>query len=180
MRHLYAEKRQAGASRVELAVAVAVVGVLAAALLERVLYVEEYAEKTAMELTIANLQSGLRARVGSLLIADQASKIPTLVNDNPIDWLDGKPGNYLGEFPEQPAQDAKGHWYFDSKRRELVYTANNRLHFTPSLYRDYSVRLRVMPVLDSQAALPGKSTGQQDWVALVVVNDYRWFEQLAR
>lgn len=175
MRYSFAEEGQAGASRVELAVAVAVVGVLATVLLERVLYVEEYAERTAMELTISNLQSGLRAKVGSLLIADQASKIATLAGENPVEWLDGKPGNYLGELVEPPAQEAKGQWYFDRKRRELVYTANNRLHFTPSEYRDFSVRLRVMPVLASQSAAGGNSIGQQDWVALVVVNDYRWF-----
>jgi type II secretory pathway pseudopilin PulG len=166
---------QAGASRMELAVAIAVVGVLAAALLERLLYIEEYAEKTAMDLTIANMQAGLRARVGSLLIADQASKIPTLAGANPVDWLEHEPENYLGELAGAPESEPRGQWYFDRGRRELVYTANNRLHFSPSLYRDFSVRLRVMPLLGPVPAPGPRPAGQQDWVALVVVNDYRWF-----
>jgi type II secretory pathway pseudopilin PulG len=175
MRKPVAVDGQAGASRVELAVAIAVVGVLAAALLERLLYIEEYAEKTAMELTIANMQAGLRARVGSLLIADQASKIPTLAGANPVEWLDHAPENYLGELDAAPAREPKGQWYFDRGRRELVYTANNRLHFSPSVYRDFSVRLRVMPMLGAARPAGTKPAGQQDWVTLVVVNDYRWF-----
>lgn len=180
MRYLVPEDGQTGGIRLELVVAIVVVSVLAAVLLERVLYVEEYAEKTAMELTIAHMQAGLRGRVGSLLITDQASKIPTLADANPFEWLESEPSNYLGEMEQAPEEDAKGQWYFDRNRRELVYTANNRLHFTPSVYRDFSVRLRVMPVLAAASVQNDKTASQQDWVALVVVNDYRWFEQLAR
>lgn len=175
MRKPHAADSQLGASLLESAVAISVVGVLAATLLQRLLYVEEYAEKTAMELTIANMRAGMRGRVGLLLIADQASKIPTLAGENPVQWLEREPENYLGELEQAPRPQPKGKWYFDLKRRELVYTANSRAHFTPSRYQDYSVRLRVMPVPALQTMSGAHTPRQQDWVALAVVNDYRWF-----
>ena len=175
MRDKHAAKWQGGATRMELAVSIAVVGILAAALLERLLYVEEYAEKTAMELTIANMQAGLRARIGNLLIEGQPSRIPTLAGANPVEFLDKHPDNYLGALEVSPDGRADGNWYFDINRRELVYTANNTLHFVPSAYRDYTVRLRVMPVHAAANPGGGKPGAQQDWVALGVVNDYRWF-----
>ncbi|MEX0958098.1 MAG: hypothetical protein WDZ63_02310 [Burkholderiales bacterium] len=165
--------RQRGASRVELAVVVVVFGALATVFLERMLYYQEYAEVVAMEMTVANLRTGLRYRVAELLLEDKVSKIPTLAESNPMDWMDPAPENYIGELDTSPEDEPRGKWYFDHGRRELVYTANNRRFFSPSVYRDFSVRFRVMRIGERETGGAGIS---QEWVALVLVNDYSWLQ----
>lgn len=175
MRHRRAAQRQSGASRFELLLAVGVVAVVGGVLLERVGFYQEYAEKVAVDLTIAGMRAGLRSQVAGLLIADRASEIQTLADRNPVSWLAHPPENYLGEMDAPPEDEARGNWYFDTKRRELVYTANNRRHFTPSVYRDYTVRVRPMRVRAAQPP-PASGAGREpEWVVLVVVNDYGWF-----
>ncbi len=175
MRNLHAAKRQSGASRLELLVAAAVVAVVAVVLLERLAFYQEYAEKVAMNLTIASMRAGLRSQVAGLLIADKVSEIQTLADHNPVSWLEHAPENYLGEIDTPPEEESRGKWYFDRKRRELVYTANNRRHFTPSVYRDYTVRLRPMRVRAPDDSARSGAGQEPEWVVLVVVNDYRWF-----
>jgi len=163
---------QNGATLVEFAVAVTVLGVLAVTLMGRLLTAEEYAEKSAMELTIAHMRAGLRAQVGALLIADRASGIAALAGDNPTNWLDVAPENYVGEYYGQPPQDIEGAWYFDATRRELVYTANSQRHFVPSATDGYTVRLKIVPVAASASVV---SPGEPRWVELAIVNNYHWF-----
>lgn len=165
---------QRGISRLEFAVAATLFAVLAGVLLERLLYVEEYAEMTAMELTVANMRTGLRNRMGDLLIRDRVSEIATLADENPMDWLERRPENYLGAFDREPDLDLRGSWYFDRVRHEIVYTASLRRHFSPGNPEDYSVRLRA-------AAQPAPADGTSDgknahrWVALVKTSGGTWF-----
>jgi len=168
---------QHGFSRFELLVVVAVFGVLGGVMLDRMRYLQEYAEMTAVDVTIANLRTSLRYRIGDLLIRDRLSEITTLVDENPINWLESRPPNYLGEFDGEPEHDVKGRWYFDRKHHELVYTANNRRYFMPESYRDYTVRLRAVRL--QQASPAGtqspKPGSVPEWVALVQVTDNKWF-----
>ena len=169
------KSRSQGISRVELLVAVAVIGIVGGVLLERLRFYQEYAEMTAVEATIAHLRTGLRYRVGELLVGSRMAEISTLADENPVNWLDTRPANYLGEFDEVPqANDAKGHWYFDRRQHELVYTANNRRFFTPSAYRDFTVRLRAVR-LPADKRDPAQK-GQPEWVALVQVSDAKWLQ----
>lgn len=166
-----AKYRQGAVKLVEFAFAASVVAVLAGVLLLHLLDAQEYAEKLAMESTIANMRAGLRAEVGALLIADRASEIAALAGNNPVRWLDKPPENYLGEYAGRPLTDTTGAWYFDSASAELVYTANSRRHFQPSGDSGYTVRLKVIPVSASgQNVASGPA-----WVRLAVLNDYRWF-----
>ena len=170
--HPGAKYWQAGATLVEFAVAAIVLAVLAAVFLLRLLDAQEYAEKIAMEATVANMRAGLRAQVGTLLIADRASEIVALVAGNPVQWLDDPPEGYLGEYSGQPSADTSGTWYFDSVLGELVYTANLRRHFVPSSSWGYTVRLKVLPISDAAASRP---PNEPVWVRLKVLNDYSWF-----
>jgi len=158
-----------------LAVALAVLGVLAAVLLERLQYVQEYAEKTAMELVIEELRSQLRIKVAERLVDGRLADIPALADEDPFTWLDRPPANYLGEVDREPAEEPRGRWYFNRGSREVVYTANNRRFFSPSVYRDFTVRLRLMRISADPRAEAAAGRRQPEWVALVVVNDYRWF-----
>jgi general secretion pathway protein G len=165
---------QCGATFVEFAVAIALIAIFVGVLMERALYYQEYAEKTAMEMTAKNIRTGLRYKVADLILDNRMAEISTLADENPLNVLAEKPPNYLGELDSAPMVDPKGQWYFDRRNRELVYTVNNRRHFSPSSYRDFSVRYRLMrtsagAVTDSSARNGGT------WISLVLVAEYGWF-----
>jgi general secretion pathway protein G len=164
--------RQFGASVLEFSVAILIISVLSATILQRLFYVQEYAEKVAMELMISNFRTALRVQVGELLIADRATEISKLAGANPVDWLDSRPENYRGTLNTLPGGTFKGQWYFDAAKRELVYTADLRRYFTSPASSDYTVRLKVQPILNVQE---GISHGQPEWVRLAVISDYAWF-----
>ena len=163
---------QYGASLLEFSVAFLIICILSATILQRLLYVQEYAEKMAMELMISNLQTALRVKVGELLIADRAKEISALAGANPVDWLESQPENYRGARNGAPSADSKGQWYFDTATRELVYTAAWRSHFSSPTRSDYTVRLKVRQIPNTDE---GSLQGQPVWVRLAVINDYTWF-----
>ena len=158
--------RRRGASRLELVVSIALFAIVAAVLLERALYYQEYAEMTAMEMTVANMRSGLRYKVADLIMDNRLSEIATLIDENPIGWLSSLPENYLGEYDAAPQTAIAGKWYFDRTKHELVYTPNNRRHFVPSSGEDFILRYRAMPIKAPQVNQP-KGTHPQIWVSLV-------------
>jgi prepilin-type N-terminal cleavage/methylation domain-containing protein len=168
------KQRQRGFSLFELVAAITIVVICAGVLLQRVLYLQEVAERTAMDMTIANLRTGLRYKTGDLLIRDKVSEIATLADENPVNWLQNPPDNYLGEFDFSPDTELRGNWYFDKTRHELVYTINNRRHFLPASDQDYALRWHAVRV---QAKDQGNSSNKNNpqWVALVQIAGGRWF-----
>ena len=175
MRAFLVRGNQCGASFVEFAVSIALMGIFVGVLLERALYYQEYAEKVAMESTAENIRTGLRYKVADLILANRVSDIQTLADENPMNWLAERPPNYLGELDSAPADEPKGQWYFDKRNRELVYTVDNRRHFSPSSYRDFSVRYRAMRV-SAGAVTDSSPNFAGTWVSLVLVADYGWFK----
>src|SRR6185436_752920 len=158
---------QCGATFVEFVVAIALISIFVGVLMERALYYQEYAEKTAMEMTAKNIRTGLRYKVADLILDNRMAEISTLADENQLNVIPDKPPNYLGELDSAPMVHPKGQWYFDRRNRELVYTVNNRRHFSPSSYRDFSVRYRLMrtsagAVTDSSARNGGT------WISLVL------------
>lgn len=168
------DQRQRGFSLSELVAAIAIVGVFGGVLLQRMLYLQEYAEMTTMDLTVANLRTGLRYKTGDLLMRDKVSEIATLADENPVDWLQNHPENYLGEFDLKPDTDLRGKWYFDKTRHELVYTINNRRHFLPAGDQDYALRWHAVRLRAKEENISGSKSNVQ-WVALVQVAGGRWF-----
>ena len=164
--------RQSGASALEFSVAILIISVLSATILQSLFYVQEYAEKVAMELMISNFRTALRVQVGELLIADRATEISKLAGANPVDWMESRPENYRGALNGAPGGALDGQWYFDAAKRELVYTADSRSYFSSPTSSDYTVRLKVRPILNADE---GISQGQPVWVRLAVINDYAWF-----
>jgi general secretion pathway protein G len=174
MRGHFTQENLRGFSYVEFAVAVAIVCVFCAVLLQRLAYLQEYAEMTAMQLTVANVRTGLRYKTGDLLIRDKLSEIPTLADENPVNWLENHPENYLGEFEAKPDRNLRGKWYFDKSRRELVYTVNNRRHFLPASDQDYALRWQAVRQRAKETNPPA-AKGNAQWVALVQVAGGIWF-----
>ncbi|MEO8164731.1 MAG: prepilin-type N-terminal cleavage/methylation domain-containing protein [Betaproteobacteria bacterium] len=168
------QKYQRGLSLFELIAAIAIISVVAGVLLQRMFYLQEYAEMTAMQLTVTNLRTGLRYKTGELLIAGRVSEIATLADGNPVQWLQTHPENYLGDFDLKPESDLRGKWYFDKSRHELVYTINNRRHFLPKSDRDYTYRWQVVRQAVAGQNNPGIKSKEQ-WVALVQIAGGQWF-----
>jgi type II secretory pathway pseudopilin PulG len=168
------DQGQMGISLSELVAAIAIVGVFGGVLLQRLLYLQEYAEMTAMDLTVANLRTGLRYKTGDLLIRDKVSEIATLADENPVNWLQNPPENYLGEFDRKPDTDLRGKWYFDKTRHELVYTVNNSRHFLPASDQDYALRWHAVRLRANEVNISVSKSNVQ-WVALVQIAGGRWF-----
>ena len=101
---------------------VLIIGILATVLLHYLLRYQDIARATVMEATIANMRSGLRLRVAELMMANRNAEIGELVHENPIDWLETPPPNYLGAMKQiDPERIPPDSWYFDANQHELVY-----------------------------------------------------------
>jgi hypothetical protein len=110
---------------------VAIAGVLAAVLLERLLTYAEAAEKAAMEVTISNLQGALYSKLAYHALRGEAASIESLSRQSPFAVAGARAANYLGEFDgAPPVSDRSGKWYFDRLRGELVYRPNLARHFS--------------------------------------------------
>lgn len=167
-----------GASRLEMLAALVLIGIVAALLLERLTRYQEYAEKAVMEATITNMRSGLRVRVAELMINGRMAQMGGLLGENPITWLAAPPPNYGGLLAQPDGGKAlPGHWYFDARRRQLVYFPQHRRFFQPGVNGANEVRLQAM------ARAPGggvtrSPTGMVEGVSLVLLRGYRWGESV--
>lgn len=155
--------REHGITLFEMLVMSVVLGVLALFLLDRVQTYQEMAEKSAVDMTIMNMRTGLRYQMADYLVQNQDQKIVGLVGQNPVKWLVTPPPNYLGEIQGQPEKEmARGKWHFDTKMRELCYSVDKGRNFV-SAHGDKQI-------LCVRIALLSKSV-----VGLTLVEPYRWF-----
>lgn len=160
---------QAGRSWLEFAVAAALLAVLAAVLLPFLLRQQEAAERTAVEMTVMNMRSGLRYRIAELILSGRTQEIAALAGTNPAAWLARPPEGYLGETgAAEPPPQAPGTWRFETARRELVYRVNRGDGFTAHDGGEREIRLRVVAEPGSlrQGALLGLS--------IIAVTPYTW------
>jgi hypothetical protein len=165
---------QHGSSALELAVSVAVVLMFAGALLERMLFYQEAAEKARMELEMTTLKLALQARIGTQIAEHQPVDYPAIARDNPVRWLDAPMPGYRGEpGPEEAKLLPGGSWYFDRQALELVYLPRLDLHLKADGSGRKRVRFRVQ-VLRAQAGAR-KDDAAMIGLRLVPVEGYRWF-----
>ncbi len=164
--------RQSGITRFELVVRVVLASILATILLERLLRYQEYAERTAMEITVMNMRSGLRLRVAELMMQDRMGEAGNLLNQNPIEWLAMPPPNYRGPLPNSK-RISSGNWYFDTERREIVYFPYHDRLFEPGPDGEHAVRLHVTAVRRSQKKADGV-VARVEGITLTLVNQYKW------
>lgn len=157
----------------ELAVVVCIVAVLMVVFLNRVLFYQEQVEKAGMIGVVTSVQSSLNMQQLGFLLRNEEAKIAALTKDNPINWLDDKPPNYVGEFFD-PALDtiAPGNWAFDLKSRELIYVPDNTRHISFAGDGKKWLRFRVKLVQGIANEASGK--GNVVSVAFEPVEPYRW------
>lgn len=169
-----------GRIRLETMVSIATLVTLSAVLLDRLLFYEEYTEKTVTELTITNMRTGLNLRKAEMMLASAQGGPTGVLGDNPMVWLPAPAPNYSGEFAgHAPDAAGEGIWYFDRGARELAYRPNLARHFVPGPDGHTEVRVRVerRRVAHVEAEAEGAARNPAPWegVALVLARPYRWF-----
>ncbi len=163
--------REHGFSLFEFFVAAGVISLIAVLLLDRLLGYQEYAERTAMELTVINMRSGLRLRTAELMTQGRLHEVGKLINENPVRWLETPPPNYLGELVHPvPKTLPQGNWYFDATTRELVYLPRDN-GFVIAPWRDRKEAMRFQVISVRQAlGKEERSEPRIEWVRLARTN----------
>jgi hypothetical protein len=110
-------------SRLELALYAAVVGVLIAAFLDRVLTYMELAERTAMEATVNNVNSALAARRALQMLQAHPGEGARALRANPFELADMRVTNRHPDVVADAPLDGleRGRWVFQRSRNELIY-----------------------------------------------------------
>lgn len=107
-----------GGGKFEFLLVVALFGILAAALLDRLVGIEQAAERTEVDLTLRNMRVGLQLAVGERLMRGQEHRLAELVDTNPVGLLGRLPAGYRGETA---ISAGPGTWNFDPASHTLAY-----------------------------------------------------------
>ena len=108
---------------------VAVIGVISWLGLERLTNLQVLGEKTVVETTILNIQTGLRYAMAEHVIRGEEQRIVEMAGSNPVQWLEKLPQEYVGECA---GEHAAGSWCFDLGSRELRYRPRLDLGLQPT------------------------------------------------
>ncbi len=163
---------QAGLNQFEFMMVVIAIALLWMVALNRLRNLQEIAEKTTVEMTVRNIQSGLRWEMSERIVAGREASIAELAGGNPVRWLGKPPVDYLGEFSAAPADFLPGRWYFDTQRKELRYrpTLQRNLECTQCVRESGEI------VLSWRIERAGNPMfGRGDTVRVVTAAPYRWF-----
>jgi hypothetical protein len=161
--------RQTGITWFESSVVASVLAVLVGSLFTALLYYEELAEATVVQLTIENIRSGLRYQIADRLIAGRTPEIGQLLDANPVSWLERSPDGYVGivrtaSVGVLPA----GSWFYDVDRGEIGYVPKLSFHLAAAPGGRAILRWRMQ-------ALRSPTAREVEGLALVAATPYRWF-----
>jgi general secretion pathway protein G len=167
-----------GFTLIELIVVIIIIVIMMGAFLNRALFYQEQAEKTAMESVAATIQSALTMQYGQIMTRGQSSDTAALAQDNPMSWLQKKPGTYSGEFYDPtPLAVAAGNWVFDLKSRELIYVLRNTSYFKPGKDGKKWIRFHVAVSYEA-SRLPSLHDAPPELTGTLFepVEPYSWFK----
>jgi prepilin-type N-terminal cleavage/methylation domain-containing protein len=128
--------RRGGFTLLEISVVIAIMAILAAMFLKKMLFYQVQVERVAAQQVVVVLRSALHMQVVTLIAQGRQSELASLASQNPMDWLALKPENYNGEFYAPAAEFiVPGNWYFDRSDMKLIYfySANN---FSSNMYEN--------------------------------------------
>jgi prepilin-type N-terminal cleavage/methylation domain-containing protein len=164
--------RQRGFSLFELAVTVAIIGVLAGVLLSRVRLYQEEAERVAMDNVVGVLRSALSMKFGQLVSQGKQADVSKLITMNPMDLLAQKPANYLGEFnTPQKEKISRGNWYFNRKKLLLVYIARTGATFQGPGPKQFHFKVELVGNPDGANGLKPAETSHSTTIEGIVLNE---------
>lgn len=107
-------QRQRGLGKFEFVVVVALIGILAAVLLDRLNELEREAERLEVELALRNLRLGLKLALSEKVIRGEEAHIAELLDADPLSWLGVAP-------VEVGAGKTAARWQYDAASRVLRY-----------------------------------------------------------
>jgi len=173
-RRIIFKAASSGFSLFELFVVSIVSSLLMLIFFDRLLSYQEAMEKSEVELTVINMRSSLRYRVGEMLLHGEENKIIALVGSNPIKLLDTLPLNYAGELIAANWNDVPpGKWYFDIASGEVMYRLKHKKHFVVGPSGLERLRFRVNASVKKSVA--GTQEVLAEGVTLVLLEQYKWF-----
>lgn len=108
------------AHRFDFLVTLSVIGILATWLLHSLHDAQKEIEKIVLETELSHLQLGIAEVLVQKSIANQPFNLAALKGSNPMLLIAEKPNNYIGELEQAPISD-KAIWYFDTKKKCLIY-----------------------------------------------------------
>lgn len=101
-----------GFSKLEFAIVLVILGILAAALFNRLLVIEHDTERLAVDLTIRHIHVGLKLAIGERIMRGRESEIAGLLTQSPLDFLGESEKVDIGETAR---------WHYHTAQRELSY-----------------------------------------------------------
>jgi len=161
-----------GFTLIELLVVISLVAILGTLLFDRMQLYQEQAERVSVEQTLGTIRSGLRMRFAEGVLNGGGPRLSLIANENPIDVLVEPPQNYGGETGDANTSLVKGMWYFDTKRRELVYRPNLDAHLRLS---EGETLLRFKVLLLGMPPESASGTFRYSGIRLVPAMRYQWF-----
>jgi hypothetical protein len=108
------------AQRVNFAVTLCIIGILATWLLYSLNQAQSEVEKVILETELNNLRLGMVETWVHKSVTNQPIDIEALKNGNPMQLIAEKPSNYIGERALAPSNN-KAIWYFDTQKKQLIY-----------------------------------------------------------
>jgi general secretion pathway protein G len=141
---------------------------LAAFLLAGLLRYQELGEKTAVDLTLLNIRSGVRHQIADKMIHGREAELEQVLRANPVNWLERPPAGYAGEVAGSRVRSLeRGSWFYDVERGELGYVPRLNFHLAFEPEAEGTLRWRT-------SAVRSKNGGVED-LSLVPVARYSWF-----
>lgn len=177
-----------GFSLLELVVVVALVSVLLAVAIDRLLLVKARAESMGVEQVLGAVRSAITIRVAELIARARAAEVGRLVRTNPMLLLAERPQNYLGELfgPDASTLQA-GNWFFDTRDHALCYLVESTDYFESGLpappracfaiepvFDDTDGNGRYDPAVDTLRGLRLAASAPYEWRLQFVWPDWPW------
>jgi hypothetical protein len=133
-------------TRVEIAVYAGIVAALIAVFASYMIDYMEMAEKTAMQTTLSNMNTGLNLDYAGRLIAGERMDKAGWMSGNPFALARTFPPGYGGELAGRDAASLpRPAWIFDPARREIVYLPRLHKHLRGTGEAEIRFRLDLHP-----------------------------------